>query len=413
MNSRPSWRVLRLLVLALALVVGGCRDAVPSVPGTPPSADFILAAGDSSFWVTSARGSITVRSAPLTLARLTGRFYELYVADDDRSFEDALLIGQRVYRRDLVTGDSLLVYEDTIVPRLARIYARLHPADMPLGPNDEASDDPRWRVSSTLEFADLHGPFLSFTLHADIERDDRPAWHTSRRGVIDLLSGREATLAQIVGADEPSIVRRRTLAVAATLDSVRAGGARIDRERTAELLHSYRLDPSGFVLTTLNGQPAVAYALSGTGSGEEGHLLELPPISIGEPVWWRDVAASTPISSTDGARDVWRHGASEVVVRYDTSASAARLVLRDSNSREWPVARVPASGHRIFWLEHPTVDSTSRYALTRAFEESALYDESVRTAVFRSRSSRVVPRLARARRGPAASARSVSLRTRA
>src|SRR4051812_26148718 len=117
----PCSRSISPLVAALALVAGAaCRDAAPPPAGSPPAADFVLAAGDSSFWVTSDHGTVRMRGAPLELARVDGRFYEIYVEDDDRSFEDAVLIGQRIYRRDLVSGDSLLVYEDTIVPHLAR-----------------------------------------------------------------------------------------------------------------------------------------------------------------------------------------------------------------------------------------------------------------------------------------------------
>src|SRR5206468_3726919 len=111
----PLLRSLPLLASSLALLgVAGCRAAAPRPVGKPPAADFVLAAGDSSFWVRSENGTVSVRGAPLELAHVDGRFYEIYVEDDDRSFEDAVLVGQRVYRRDLISGDSLLVYEDTI-----------------------------------------------------------------------------------------------------------------------------------------------------------------------------------------------------------------------------------------------------------------------------------------------------------
>jgi hypothetical protein len=389
---------LSLLAASLALVgVSGCRDVSPRNDATPPAADFVLAAGDSSFWVTSDNGSVHVRGAPLELARVDGRFYELYVEDDDRSFEDAVLLGQRVYRRDLITGDSLLVYEDTIVPRLAATYGRLHPGEARLQPNDDASEDPLWRATTTVDLTDLHGPFLSYSLHTDVERDDASPWHASRRGVIDLTTGRPASLARVAAGDLAPIKRRRTIAIAATLDSVRSGGDRIDRARTAALLNSYHLEPDGFTLTLVDGAPAVSYALAGTGAGEAGHLLELPPIPIGEPAWWADVAATLPIGSADGARDVWRHGRYDVVVRYDSSASVARLFLRDSTSREWPVGRIPSPALRIFWLDQPRVDSTVRRALARAFDESALYDEAARTASRHARSARPITRLVHGR----------------
>ena len=112
MPSLPALR--RALVCALLAGAAACRGAEPDA-ARPPDADFVLSAGDSSYWVTSEGGTIHFRGAPLELARVDGRFYELYVADDDRSYQDAVLVGQRIFRRDLVTGDSLLVYEDTIV----------------------------------------------------------------------------------------------------------------------------------------------------------------------------------------------------------------------------------------------------------------------------------------------------------
>jgi hypothetical protein len=94
------------------------------------------------------------------------------------------------------------------------------------------------------------------------------------------------------------------------------------------------------------------------------------------------------VSSADGGRDVWRHGSYEVVVRYDSSSGAGRLALRDSTSREWALGRVPAPAARILWLDRPPLDSTWRRALARAFEESSLYDDAVRTAAFRGHQPR-------------------------
>ena len=394
--ASPSF-LLRVLVLLLAVGSLGCRRPETDA-ARPPDAEFVLAAGDSSYWVTSAGGSVSVRGAPLELARIDGRFYEIYIADDDRSYEDAVLVGQRIYRRDLITGDSLLVYEDTVVPRLAAQYARMHPEDAPLQPTDEANEDPLWQATTTIDLVELHGPFLSYTLHADVERGDAAPWHTTRRGVIDLSTGRPASLARVAGGDPARIARRRTLAVASVVDSLRAGGSRIDRARTASLLRAYHLDPGGFTITTVDGQPAVAYALSGRGEGDEGHLLGLPPISIGEPAWWTAAVSTQPVASADGSRLVWRQRGYEVVARQDSSARVARLLIRDSTSREWPVGTVPVPASRIYWLDHPPLDSVARRGLTRAFDESALYDDAVRSASHRRAGGRAAVRLARDRR---------------
>ena len=386
-RSRNPLAGLALLTLA------ACRNAPAAAP---PRADFVLSAGDSAFWVTSSADAVRVRSAPLELAHVDGRFYELYVADDDRSYENAGLVGQRVYRRDLVTGDSLLIYEDTVVPGLAGLYARLHPGDRRLHPNDEPSDDPLWTATATLDLGEVHGAYVSFSMHTDVERDDAPLWHTSRRGVLDLRHGGTVTLATIAGPAAMDVGRRRDAEMRAVFDSVR-GSRATSAARAVAMLPFYQLDPASFSLTTVDGSPAVAYGLPGAGGGDAGHLIPLPPIRIGEPAWWADVAATLPIGSSDGRREVWRHGAYEVVVRYDSLTLAARLVLRDSTSREWTVGRVPAPATRIFWLDRPAIDSAARHALARAFDESSLYDEAVRTATFRTQGHRQSPRLHLAR----------------
>jgi hypothetical protein len=376
----PRWS---LLVAAACLAVAGCRDAASTAaPPPPPAADFVLSAGDSSYWVTSAGGKVRLRGAPLELATAGGRFYELYVADDDQSYEDAVLVGQKVYRRDLVTGDSLLLFQDTVVTQLARVYGRLHPEDQPLRPNDEPSDEPLWTVTSDLALDEIAGPFVSFSLHTDVERDDAPLWHTSRRGVLDIRTGRPATLAAVTGAARAEVERVRERVLASTLDSVRASHDERG-ERAAAMLSYYRLDPTSFSLTTVDGTPAVAYAIPGAGGGDAGHLLALAPIPIGEPAWWPEAAATLPMTYADGARDVWRQGSYEVVVRYDPKSGTGQLALRDSTSREWALGRVPAPARRILWLDRPPLDSVWRRALDRAFDESTLYDETVRTAAFR------------------------------
>jgi hypothetical protein len=385
---RPLFPLLRRASLVALVAFAACREAASSAPPPPPPpAEFVLSAGDSSFWVTSAGGKLRVRGAPLELATANGRFYELYVADDDRSYEDAVLVGQKVYRRDLVTGDSLLLYEDSIIARLARLYGRLHPEDEPLRANDEPSDEPLWTATSTLALEEVAGPFVSFSLHVDVERDDAPLWHTSRRGVLDIRTGRPATLAAITGKAQAEVERARSRVLRSTLDSVRA--SRDERgTRAAALLSYYRLDPASFSVTTVDGAPAVAYAVPGSGGGDAGHLLALPPIPIGEPAWWSEAAATLPIPSADGGRDVWRHGSYEVVVRYDSMGGAGQLAIRDSTSREWSLGRVPAPATRVLWLDRPPLDSVWRRALDRAFEESSLYDETVRTAAFRPRAPR-------------------------
>jgi hypothetical protein len=216
--------------------------------------------------------------------------------------------------------------------------------------------------------------------------------------VLDIRTGRPATLAAVTGPARAQVERARARVLASTLDSVRAShderGA-----RAAAMLPFYRLDPASFSLTTVNGTPAVAYAIPGSGGGDAGHLLALEPIPIGEPAWWTEAAVTLPMTYGDGARDVWRQGSYEVVVRYDSANGTGQLVLRDSTSREWVLGRVPAPARRILWLDRPPLDSVWRRALDRAFDESTLYDETIRTAVFRPKATRRGVHAHRARSG--------------
>ena len=94
-----------LILIALA----GCRLPDP----TPPAAEFLVADGSSTYWVTSNRSGIHARVSPLILARTNGRYYEIFVSEIDRSFPRALFSGERVFRRELATGDSSIIFDDT------------------------------------------------------------------------------------------------------------------------------------------------------------------------------------------------------------------------------------------------------------------------------------------------------------
>src|ERR671914_1929645 len=152
------------LAAVVPLVVCACGPAVP-----PPSAEFLVSAGDSTYWVRTDTTGVRVRGSPILLARYGGQFYEVYVTDDDRSFADASFVGQRIYRRDLVTGDSTLVFEDSVVPGMARSYAATNPRARPLSPDDEAADEPASSTTAEVTVLDVHGPFLSYDYHIDVE----------------------------------------------------------------------------------------------------------------------------------------------------------------------------------------------------------------------------------------------------
>src|SRR3954464_1978451 len=113
---------MRYTTAVTLVLVGACTLPAPA----PPQAEFLVSAGDQTYWVRSDNSGLRVRGSPLILARTGGRYYELFVGEVDRSFPKALLSGERIFRRDLATGDSTLIYEDTAIVHLSELYHRQH-----------------------------------------------------------------------------------------------------------------------------------------------------------------------------------------------------------------------------------------------------------------------------------------------
>ena len=370
----------RPLFAASAVVTLSCRDVPPSkqlLP--PPNADFLLAAGDSTFWVTGRNTGVRVRGAPIVVGSWGGRFFEVYVSDDDRSFEDALFIGQRVFRRDLITGDSLLVFVDTLVPRAAKRYAEANPSARPLDPDEEGGEDASTSYTAEVDVLDLYGPYLSYEYHLDVKSPEQNAWHNTRRGVIDLRTGKPATLGAVFGAAEGARLESAgRAAYRATEDSIR-NDPDARAKLAAEMLASFHFDPTSFSIADTSGEPAVDFEAPGRGEGGSGFTLPVPTLLAHAPEWWNEVRPTLPTPDQDGSVLRWTHGGYRVIARYDSAGDLARASLGDSSKHEWDVATVGAPVRSIFWLDNPPVDSTVRRSLLRAFDEAALYDESTRS----------------------------------
>jgi len=123
---------MRFAILVPIALFGSC--ALPPPP--PPVAEFLVSAGDQTYWIRSDNSGLRIRGSPLILARTGGRYYEIFVGEIDRSFPRALLSGERVFRRELATGDSAVIYDDTTVVRLSDEYHRKHPTAQLLGPDE-------------------------------------------------------------------------------------------------------------------------------------------------------------------------------------------------------------------------------------------------------------------------------------
>jgi hypothetical protein len=368
-------------LLALALLLGiGCRNE-PRATASAPTADFLVTAGDSAFLVSTVDGRLRMRRAALTLAYVEGRFYEIYVADDDRSYYDALLVGQRIYRRDLVSGDSVQVFEDKRVANVARRYAAEHPDERRLGEDEDGSDDPHTVATSDIELLDVLGPILSYEHHTDIDIANVEDSHKVRYGVLDLRDGSVATLRSIFGDSAARrIVADARAAYRVVIDSVRRSRSARGR-RAARVIDAFHFDSSSFALVDIDGSPRVGFYVPGEGVGGGGLSLPLPHIRTPEPPWWSAVASAVPVLGADSASEVWTGPRYDVIAHYDTSGDFATLVVRDSAKKEWPAGRLPTPTRRVYRLDVMHVDATVRRGLARAFDESTLYSGSARTVL--------------------------------
>lgn len=372
----------RALFLAAAALLTACGRSPSTDSGLPaPRAEFIISAGDSTFWVGSGKTGVRVRGSPILLARYGGRFYEVYLTDDDRSYANALFVAERLYRRDILTGDSILVLSDTTVPRIAAAYARAHPDDRRLGPDEEASEDPPNSATAELEVVELFGPYASYEYHADIDLEDGRPWHMTRRGVVDLRSGRHTTVEELLGRTAGQrVTELGRRAFEAARDSIRHRRDTLDSQnaRALEAFGHLQFDETSFTLVAVDGRPAIRFAVTGRGEGPAGSAVELDAVPVEPGPWWDEVRPVLP-DSGEGDIDRWTRPTYRVLARYDSTEAIARVSIADSQ-REWPVAAMGAPIHRIDWLDSPALDSVQRRALGRAFDEAATYDERSRIA---------------------------------
>ena len=380
MASLPPFRGLCFGPALLVLAGCGRHDRPASADqAPPPAAEFLLATQDSTFWVVSQGSKIRARGAPITLAQYDGRFYEVYLADDDRSYQDALFVGLRVYQRDLQKGDSTLVFEDSIGPRMAREYGSAHPDAHRLAPDEEGDDDPPTQAMADLQVVDVHGPYLSYEYHVDVTKRGNPSWHATRRGVLDLRTGRTTRIADLF----PPVVASALIdsgkrELSSAVDSLR-GDSRESARRAVVALSRAKFDERSFVLTVPDSTLAIEFDVPQRGTDVPDEVLPLDAVRPSPPAWWKDLARSFAENEAD--LDRWRHGSDssyEVIARYDSAAETARVAIA-AHGHEWPVRSVAAPILHLFWLDRPPLDSAQRKALARAFNDASLYDESTRT----------------------------------
>jgi len=372
----PSLRGILAGVL-LAAACGGER-AGPKMP-----ADFLLTTADSTYWVSSGPNGVRMRSAPIFITRVDGRLSELYTTDVDRSYFDAVFLGQRIFLRDLVRGDSTELMSDTTVAALEQRFRRDHPSERLLDPDEDTAADPSISASATLGILDVHGPYLSFEYHTDIDvKRSGPVVdrHTGRRGVLDIRARHAVTLTQLFGDSlSTQLVKAATeewSAASRALATHTDSAGRV----AAESMRGFAVDATSFSLDALDGKPLVVMAVPGIRRKSTTEPVALTPQEVGVPAWWRDVQATLPAGSDSVRR--WTRTASQVTVQItarSTDHEHARLVLRDGNARDWDLGLITAPVQHLLWLDQG-ITADDRRALERAFDASATASGSTQVA---------------------------------
>lgn len=184
----------------LVLPVIGCSLPAPRAP----SAEFLVADGSSTYWVTSGPKGIHARVSPLILTRAGGHYYEIFVGETTRSYQDAVFSAEPIYRRDLLTGDTTLLWQDPRIRDWEKLYLAKNPSAQLLDPDDD-NDQDAVALSATGEsdILGVVGPYVLYTHSATIESSDLEKADTAR-GVLDVRIAKPVSIAKIV-SDSASI----------------------------------------------------------------------------------------------------------------------------------------------------------------------------------------------------------------
>lgn len=352
---------------------------------SPPSAEFLFSSGDSTYWVKSSEEGVRVRSAPILITEVAGRFYEVYIAEDGVDYADAAFAVARIYAHDLLTRDSVLLFDDGSVMRTAEAWKRQHPSALPIDPqSEEVPMDPATVVAEEIEILEVHGPWVTLNHLLDMDVAGGSSHrHVGRRQVVDVRNGKQATLRGLFGdAEAKRVLSVGRASLRQLIDSIR--NATDERaEEARETLDSFRFDSLSFGITDIGRLPAVAFMVPGNGIDGEALALNLPPIAIATPDWWAAVQPVLPEWLADSTSVQWQRGAYSVVARPNSDGDALALSLvRGKGDKEtaWPVATVPMPAYQLVSLDAPRVSQEVHDALSRAFDASATLGGVAQTA---------------------------------
>lgn len=181
----PRW----LLLLPLM----GCSLPAP----TPPSAEFLLADAGSTYWVRSGPRGINARTSPLILTSADNRFYEVYVDEETRSYEDAIFTREPIYSRDLLTGRKKLLWQEPRVTAWEKSYLTANPSARLLDPDEDGNDDVSVAASGESDILAVVGPYVLYDRHLTLEKENFEQSDSSR-SAIDVRTGQTVPLEAVV-----------------------------------------------------------------------------------------------------------------------------------------------------------------------------------------------------------------------
>jgi len=370
-------------LVTCAALLAACAPAPRERAG--PQAEFLLVSDDSTAWVRSSADTIIVQRAPMLLATLGGRLIEIYVADEPVNFSDITFLVSRVYRRDLVTGDSTLVYADSTVLRAVLDYVRSHPGAERLEADEPAAD--AWRaVEASITPAEVIGSTLGLEVHVDRTVGELGT-HDTYRATVDLPTGRRLALGDLIApaaAQAAVVAARQSLASAIELAGRRAGPLGMVASRAMSVLS---FDSLSFTLARSGDSLAARFLVHDEQVIDEArdtHRYSLEPLPLPSPVWWDAARRMLPRQLPDSSTRV-EVGPVSLDVRYDSMEVAFVAARTSSGSR--PVTRMRGPVRRVIAISDSLVSPAGKWrgALERAFSESGYYSDQVRAASLRSR----------------------------
>lgn len=201
----------RILLTLIPLI--GCSLPSPK----PPAAEFLVADGSSTYWVTSGPNGVSSRTSPLILTTADNRFYEVYVDEVTRSYEDAIFTREPIYSRDLLTGRKKVLFEDNKVTAWEKMYLTGNPQARLLDPDEDGSDDVSVAATGESDILGVAGPYVLYNRRITLEKSNFEQSDSSR-GAVDVRSGETVPITALVrdtsilgagGVREGNIVRWR------------------------------------------------------------------------------------------------------------------------------------------------------------------------------------------------------------